>query len=208
VNRGFLADDPYRAPDGRLEANMVGARGCLYNCSFCGAAVSANPDITIRTRRPENIIEEMDALNAQGVTAFRFVDDLFLGYDRFIRRCMGAFTEAGIGEQHVWDATGRINILSRVEDGLLDVMAADGCREVALGVESGSERLLGYMGKRSTSWVCKWRRRWVEEGTECPLTDRRPLVTIVGHAQARGLLRRSRGSLRDRHSRRHRDIPT
>jgi radical SAM superfamily enzyme YgiQ (UPF0313 family) len=150
VDRRFLADDPYRATDGRLEANMVGARGCPYNCSFCGAAVSANPDITIRTRRPENIIEEMSALSAQGVTAFRFVDDLFLGYERFIRRCMGAFTEARIGDHYVWDATGRINVLYRVDDGLLDVMAANGCREVALGIESGSERLLGYMGKRIT----------------------------------------------------------
>jgi len=52
VDRRFLADDPYLASDGRIEANMVGARGCPYDCSFCGAAVSANPDITIRTRTP------------------------------------------------------------------------------------------------------------------------------------------------------------
>ena len=72
---------------------MVGARGCPYDCSFCGAAVSANPDITIRTRDPENIITEMDQLHARyDVTAFRFVDDLFLGYERFIRKCMAAFS--------------------------------------------------------------------------------------------------------------------
>ncbi len=151
VDRRFFADDPYRAADGRLEANMVGARGCPYNCSFCGAAVSANPDITIRTREPGNIIEEMDELHATyGVTAFRFVDDLFLGYERFIRCCMDAFTRADIGSRYVWDATGRINILHRASDGLLDVLAQNGCREVALGIESGSERLLGYMGKRIT----------------------------------------------------------
>lgn len=151
VDRRFLADDPYRAEDGRVEANMVGARGCPYDCSFCGAAVSANPDITIRTRTPANIIAEMHELNARyGVTAFRFVDDLFLGYQRFIRQCMTAFTKEGIGEHYVWDATGRINILARMSDELLDVLRANGCREVALGIESGSARLLGYMGKRIT----------------------------------------------------------
>jgi radical SAM superfamily enzyme YgiQ (UPF0313 family) len=151
VDRRFLADDPYRAPDGRMEANMVGARGCPYDCSFCGAAVSANPDITIRTRTPENIIEEMDELHATyGVTAFRFVDDLFLGYERFIRKCMAAFTAERIGTRYIWDATGRINILHRADDELLDVLVANGLREVALGIESGSERLLGYMGKRIT----------------------------------------------------------
>jgi radical SAM superfamily enzyme YgiQ (UPF0313 family) len=151
VDRRFLADDPYKARDGRLEANMVGARGCPYNCSFCGAAVSANPDITIRTREPSNIIEEMTELHAAyGVTAFRFVDDLFLGYERFIRQCMAAFQTWGVGQRFVWDATGRINILYRADDALLDLLAANGCREVALGIESGSERLLGYMGKRIT----------------------------------------------------------
>lgn len=151
VDRRFLADDPYEAPDGRYEANMVGARGCPYDCSFCGAAVSANPDITIRTRDPQNIIAEMGELHARyAVTAFRFVDDLFLGYERFIRKCMAAFSAHDIGRRYVWDATGRINILHRADDELLDELAANGLREVALGIESGSERLLTYMGKRIT----------------------------------------------------------
>ncbi|WP_442856412.1 B12-binding domain-containing radical SAM protein [Frankia sp. CcI6] len=151
VDRRFLVGDPYQAPDGRVEANMVGARGCPYDCSFCGAAVSANPDITIRTRTPAGIIAEMEVLHATGgVTAFRFVDDLFLGYERFIRQCMEAFTAARLGDRFVWDATGRINILHRVDNALLDVLAANGLREVALGVKSGSERLLKYMGKRIT----------------------------------------------------------
>ncbi len=151
VDRRFLADDPYQAADGRIEANMVGARGCPYDCSFCGAAVSANPDITIRTRTPANIIEEMHELHERyGVTAFRFVDDLFLGYERFIRTCMSAFADDHIGVRYVWDATGRINILHRMSDTLLDTLRLNGCREVALGIESGSERLLRYMGKRIT----------------------------------------------------------
>jgi radical SAM superfamily enzyme YgiQ (UPF0313 family) len=151
IDRAFLAQDPYQAGDGRVEANMVGARGCPYDCSFCGAAVSANPDITIRTREPANIIEEMRELEHRyEATAFRFVDDLFLGYERFIRQCMAAFTTAKIGCRYVWDATGRINILHRMSDDMLELMKLNGCREIALGVESGSARLLSYMGKRIT----------------------------------------------------------
>lgn len=151
VDREFLAQDPYLADDGRVEANMVGARGCPYDCSFCGAAVSANSDVTIRVRDPRNIIAEMHQLRGQqGVTAFRFVDDLFLGARRVIDQMMGAFAAEHVGEWAVWDATGRINVLHRVPDATLDLLAACGLREVALGIESGSERMLAYIDKRIT----------------------------------------------------------
>jgi radical SAM superfamily enzyme YgiQ (UPF0313 family) len=150
VDRTFLAQDPFRHPDGRLEANMVGARGCPYDCSFCGAAVSANKDITIRTRCPENIIDEMVLLRSRGVTLFRFVDDLFLGAKRVIDDMMKAFADHRVGEWAQWDATGRINVLSRLSDSDLQRLAANGLREVALGIESGSERMLRLIDKRIT----------------------------------------------------------
>lgn len=147
VDRRFLAQDPH-PEGGRWEANMVGARGCPYNCSFCGAAASANPDISIRTRNPHNILAEMHQLREAGVTAFRFVDDLFLGARRVIEHMMGAFTSESIGDWAAWDATGRINVLHRASDETLDTLADNGLREVALGVESGSERMLTLIDKR------------------------------------------------------------
>ncbi|MFC5720387.1 B12-binding domain-containing radical SAM protein [Streptomyces gamaensis] len=152
VDRAYLTQDPYRADDGRTEANIVGSRGCPYDCGFCGAAVSANPDITIRTRSPENIVAELDQLHTQSaVTAFRFVDDLFLGAARIIRPAMQAFTEHRIGDRYAWDATGRINVLHRADNALLDTLARNGLREVALGIESGSDHILHAMDKRITA---------------------------------------------------------
>jgi anaerobic magnesium-protoporphyrin IX monomethyl ester cyclase len=147
VDRRFLAQDPHLEA-GRLEANMVGARGCPYNCSFCGAAVSANPDITIRTRDPHNILAEMHQLRDASISAFRFVDDLFLGARRVIEAMMAAFSTERVSDWAVWDATGRINVLNRASDATLDVLARNGLREVALGIESGSERILTLIDKR------------------------------------------------------------
>ncbi|MFI9040878.1 B12-binding domain-containing radical SAM protein [Streptomyces sp. NPDC053726] len=171
VNRAFLPQDPYQAAptetdrrlavsrgidllkeaarNGHMEANIVGSRGCPYNCTFCGAAVSANPDLTIRVRDPENIIGELDELHDEyGVTAFRFVDDLFLGASRVIKTQMEAFTQHRIGERYVWDATGRINVLDRLADSEFERLVENGLREVALGIESGSDRILDAMDKR------------------------------------------------------------
>ncbi|MDI5982147.1 B12-binding domain-containing radical SAM protein [Amycolatopsis magusensis] len=149
VDRRYLAQDPHHDA-GRLEANMVGARGCPYDCSFCGAAVSANPDIAIRTRHPDNILAEMHELRGTRVTAFRFVDDLFLGARRVITTMMKAFTANQVGDWARWDATGRINVLHRADDATLDTLAANGLREVALGIESGSQRMLTRIDKRIT----------------------------------------------------------
>lgn len=82
------------------------------------------------------------------MTAFRFVDDLFLGVGRVIDEQMDAFTRNRIGERYVWDATGRINVLNRLGDRDLDRLVQNGLREVALGIESGSDRILQAMDKR------------------------------------------------------------
>ncbi|MET7746499.1 radical SAM protein [Streptomyces sp. NPDC005385] len=171
VNRAFLPQDPYQAAPtatdrriartrdrawltaaaqtGHTEANIVGSRGCPYNCTFCGAAWSANPDVKIRVRSPRNIIGELDQLHDEyGVTCFRFLDDLFLGVRDVIHDHMKVFADEQIGERYVWDATGRINVLDRLSDSDLDVLVGNGLREVALGIESGSDTILKAMDKR------------------------------------------------------------
>lgn len=188
VNRAFLPQDPCRAAPtetdrrlavsrgtalltraartGHLEANIVGSRGCPYNCTFCGAAVSANPDVKIRVRDPEDIIGELDMLHGEyGVTAFRFVDDLFLGASRVIKTQMAAFTQHDIGERYVWDATGRISVLDRLDNTELELLVDNGLREVALGIESGSDRILSAMDKRIDAEMTeRVARRLVEHG--------------------------------------------
>lgn len=156
LDRGFFMQDPMLAADGRIEANIVGSRGCPYDCSFCGAAKSANPYVTIRTRAPSNIIAELTDLHTKwNVTAFRFVDDLFLTDVRFMRKCLNAFIEQLAADEFVWDATGRINVLAKADDSLFQLIKNAGCREIALGIESGSARILKYIDKHVTPAMTK-----------------------------------------------------
>ncbi|MCS3929008.1 radical SAM superfamily enzyme YgiQ (UPF0313 family) [Bradyrhizobium elkanii] len=148
LDRNHLDQDPY-LDGGVLESAMVASRGCPFDCSFCGAAVSSNPDITIRMRKPDSIMEEtLDLRTRLGVQRVRFVDDLFLANQRLMRSTLSAFVDARL-DMH-WDATGRINVLATARDDLLDLMLAAGCREVALGIESGSDRVLAHVDKKIT----------------------------------------------------------
>ncbi|MCC8978564.1 B12-binding domain-containing radical SAM protein [Bradyrhizobium sp. 10BB] len=146
LDRRFLQQDPYM--DGSvLESAMVASRGCPFDCSFCGAAISSNPDVTVRMRRPEGLMAEVRQLRSlYGVQRIRFVDDLFLANRRLIRTTLKAFIDESLDMS--WDATGRINVLASAADDLLALMSEAGCREVALGIETGSDRLLSHVDKK------------------------------------------------------------
>lgn len=146
VDRRFLDDDPY-LDGGVLESAMVASRGCPFDCSFCGAAVSANPDISIRMREAESILNEIKSLKSKfGVLRIRFVDDLFLSSAKNMFNILSAFVREKI--QVEWDATGRINILNSASDEIIELMKKSGCREIALGIETGSDRLLAHIDKK------------------------------------------------------------
>ncbi|SCB51758.1 B12 binding domain-containing protein [Bradyrhizobium shewense] len=107
LDRSHLDHDPY-SDGGVLESAMVASRGCPFDCSFCGAAVSSNPDITIRMRKPDSIMAEaLDLGTRLGVQRVRFVDDLFLANQRLMRTTLSAFVDARLDMR--WDATGRIS---------------------------------------------------------------------------------------------------
>jgi radical SAM superfamily enzyme YgiQ (UPF0313 family) len=132
VDRSFFAQDPY--PDGHhLEAAIVGSRGCPFDCSFCGAAVSANRDIAIRTRTPKNLLAELFSLKERhGITAARFVDDLFLANVKVMSECASAFISESV--DLLWDSTGRINVLANAQLSTLDLLKGRGAGKSRLAL--------------------------------------------------------------------------
>ncbi len=64
-----------------------------------------------------------------------------------MKQCLPQFIGAGVADKWVWDATGRINVLAKADENLLALVKESGCREVALGIESGSPRMLAYIDK-------------------------------------------------------------
>ena len=134
--------DLYRLPPTRAVrygrvSSILSARGCNYNCSFCSHHYGYN--CRVRLRSPENVIEEMaHVVEKYGVTEFRFEDCTFTADPGRVEEICALMTARILPV--VWNCDVRADTAS---DGLFAAMRRAGCRRIFLGVESGSQKLLG-----------------------------------------------------------------
>jgi anaerobic magnesium-protoporphyrin IX monomethyl ester cyclase len=151
-DRKFLPGDPFMS-QGKMETNMVGSRGCPFDCSFCAGAREMMM-FGVRNRSVDNIMNEVKTVHDHGIKSIRFIDDLFLANKKRANEFFQAKIDSGTSDV-VWDSTGRANILSKLDEGTLVSMAQSGCREVAIGIESSSQRMLNLMNKGVTPDMVK-----------------------------------------------------
>jgi anaerobic magnesium-protoporphyrin IX monomethyl ester cyclase len=129
-------------PNNERATTMITSRGCPYNCSFC---CKTPETMTPRSRSPENIIEEIWQIeNDYDIEHIRFVDDVFtLSKKRTMKLCDFIRNESDV----TWICITRADL---IDEELLKVMKSSGCLEVHLGIESGSQRILDAMNKKTT----------------------------------------------------------
>ncbi|HEX5957223.1 MAG TPA: TIGR04295 family B12-binding domain-containing radical SAM protein [Hyphomicrobiaceae bacterium] len=111
-------DEPFFGPGAEVEAS----RGCPYACTFC-----AKMDYRDKYRRRELplLLEEIDALIAQGVGYVYFVDEIFLPN----RSLLEALRQRDV----VFGVQTRIDLW---KPDMLDLLGAAGCVSIEASVES------------------------------------------------------------------------
>ena len=149
INREYLSDEIIINHYGEKEASIITSRGCPYNCAFCGGARSLNLDIAIRNRTEESISNEISEILSiyPEVSSIRILDDLFLkNRSSFISayNIFGKFTNIS------W--RGMIHTLSLLNSSdLINILCESNCRELFIGIESGSESIRKRINKLGTS---------------------------------------------------------
>jgi anaerobic magnesium-protoporphyrin IX monomethyl ester cyclase len=124
--------------DGAL-TSMVSSRGCPHACTFC-AKLPLNSHF--RWRSAANITAEMWELRDKfDITHVKFWDECFTQN----RKRMTQLCAALRGEDFHWLAMTRSDAITPE---ILKDMYDSGCREMQLGIESGSQRVLDAMKKR------------------------------------------------------------
>jgi radical SAM superfamily enzyme YgiQ (UPF0313 family) len=116
-------------------------RGCPMDCSYCSTATIEGR--TIRKHDPKKVVVTISKYTEAGLNHFFFVDNTF--------NLPSVYANA-LCEQLI---SSKLKITWRcilypwkVDDVLVEKMARAGCREVSLGFESGSEKILANMNKK------------------------------------------------------------
>lgn len=132
----------WRQAHGVFSWNIATSRGCPYACNWC-AKPSFGRRYTVRS--PADVVHEMAAMKAEIAPDHLWFTDDILGLDV-------AWTVAFADRVRAEDAVIPFTMQSRVNlvtDRSVAALAAAGAREVWLGVESGSQKILDAMDKGS-----------------------------------------------------------
>jgi anaerobic magnesium-protoporphyrin IX monomethyl ester cyclase len=127
---------------GKILFPLITSRGCVYWCDFCSTVRMFGRGY--RMRSPTNVVDEMQLIHDKyGINQVTFYDDAFtVNRERVLKICEALHARK---LDMTWDCGTRVDMVDRE---LLKTMRNAGCIAVWLGVESGSEVILGAMNKK------------------------------------------------------------
>jgi len=137
---------------GRSILPILASRGCARTCSFCSIHTfyRAAPGRIVRTRKPAEVVREMQLLHEErGTTIFLFQDDDFPLFGQVWRRWANEFVDelerTGLSRKVIWKMNCRADAVERE---LFIRMRDAGLYLVYMGLESGSEQGLETLHKQ------------------------------------------------------------
>ena len=123
---------------------VLTTRGCPFGCTFCSCTAFSGRQI--RARSPENVAKELEYLiEERGVKHVFFVDDTFTLLPKRAMEICRLIKQRGLDFE--WFCEGRVDTAS---EEMYNAMAEAGCWLILFGIESGSQRILDYYGKKTT----------------------------------------------------------
>ena len=134
--------DTWRTHHGMGSVSLITARGCPYTCKWCSHAVFGN---THRRRSPQNVVAEMEQI----VERYRpdqvwYADDVFTIHRTWTLQYASLLKERGI---HMpFECISRAD---RMDETIIQALANMGCYRLWIGSESGSQRILDAMQRRT-----------------------------------------------------------
>lgn len=116
-------------------------RGCPYSCTYCSTRNFWGNQY--RLKSIDRLISEIKFyVQRFDSKSFSFQHDLFTANKSYIREFCKRLGEEALDIE--WTCSSRVDTL---DDNLVSIMARHGCREIFLGIETGSERVQALVKK-------------------------------------------------------------
>jgi len=128
-------------------ALLVTSRGCPMKCTFCARSVFGNATRAYSAEYVMQMIEEL--YYKYGIREFQFRDDNFLAFrKRLVELCERIhFHKTAVNHLDItWSIAGRVDM---VNPRILSLLHDAGCWQIWYGVESGSQRILDVINKKT-----------------------------------------------------------
>jgi radical SAM superfamily enzyme YgiQ (UPF0313 family) len=126
---------------------MAGSRGCPYRCDYCSLIHTGGK--TFRRRDPIKVADEYEYLvDRYGVKQIGFIDPIFPLVKKDLKPFCEEIVKRGLDKKCVWLSETRAD---RLDEETTEMMYEGGCRRVLMGIESGSDLLLGNVNKTLTT---------------------------------------------------------
>jgi radical SAM superfamily enzyme YgiQ (UPF0313 family) len=136
--------DVWREHHGMGSVSLITARGCPYTCTWCSHSVFG---YTHRRRSVENVADELEQI----VAAYRpdmvwYADDVFTIHHRWLRTYAAELERRGLRVPFE-----TISREDRLNEEVVATLARMGCFRLWIGSESGSQRVLDAMERRTNA---------------------------------------------------------
>jgi len=141
------AHDLIRNDNYRVRSISAG-RGCFHGCTFC--SIKEMYGTSVRFRKVAPVVEEIFFLTTQGARRIMFTDDNFTADRGRLAKLCAAMMKTGLANRAEYIAEGRLDDIAR-HPLSAQVLGESGFRYIYAGAESGSQRVLDYYGKKTTT---------------------------------------------------------
>ncbi len=124
--------------------SFYASRGCAFPCTFCSANIVLGKRVRYKTI--ERAIEEIKVLvNKYNTKGLLFQDSTFTINKNWVKELCNRLIKEKI--QIIWRANSRVDC---VDEETLSIMKKAGCHRVNLGFESGNQKTLDFLKKKTT----------------------------------------------------------
>ena len=129
---------------GYFSLNLATTRGCPYKCNWCAKPIYGN---RYNSRSPERVAAEIEMLiERYGVRHFWMADDIFGLKPKWVQTFRDLVQSRNL--KFSYKIQSRVDLL--LKEDTIDALAASGLRQVWVGAESGSQKILDAMDKGAT----------------------------------------------------------